>query len=70
MSIQRCQSCTKPFKVWEHKLDMPGTKEKEQITCPYCGHIIERMCNGWWNTSSLSKEEQQSFFDGNLTVFD
>ena len=27
MEIEKCQSCGKPFKVWEHKLAMPGTKE-------------------------------------------
>jgi len=70
MAIEKCQSCTKPFKVWEHKLAMPGTKEKEAITCPYCGHTIERMCNGWWNTAALSEQEQQEYLDGKLTDFD
>lgn len=67
MAIEKCQSCTKLFKVWEHKLAMPGTKEKESITCPYCGHTIERMCNGWWNTAALSEQEQQGYLDGKLT---
>jgi hypothetical protein len=49
---------------------MPGTKEKEPITCPYCGHTIERTSNGWWNTSELSEQEQQDYLSGKLTDFD
>lgn len=56
MNIEKCISCEKPFKVWEHKLAMPGTKEKESVTCTYCGHIIERMCNGWWNSAALTDQ--------------
>ena len=61
MAIEKCQSCEKPFSVLEHKLAMPGTKEKEPITCPYCHHTIERMCNGWWIISSLSEKEQNDY---------
>ena len=42
MGIEKCQQCSEPFKVWEHKLAMPGTKEKEAIICPHCGFTIER----------------------------
>lgn len=62
MGIEKCQSCQKPFSVSEHKLEMPGTKEKEPITCPYCGHTIERMCNGWWVVSKLTTDEQNNFY--------
>ena len=65
MAIQKCQSCEKPFNVQEHKLQMPGTKEKEPITCPYCYHTIERMCNGWWNVTALSEQEQSDYFVDN-----
>lgn len=61
MDIEKCQSCSKPFKVWEHNLPMPGTKEKEPITCPYCGHTIQRTSNGWWNTAALTEEQQKEF---------
>jgi len=64
MNTEKCHSCEKPFKVWEHKLAMPGTKEKESVTCPYCGHSIERMCNGWWNSAALTDQEQSD----NLSV--
>ncbi len=65
MAIEKCQSCKKPFNVVEHKLPMPGTKEKESIICPYCDHLIERMCNGWWVVSALSEQEQKDYFVGN-----
>jgi hypothetical protein len=49
---------------------MPGTKEKEPITCPYCSYTIERTSNGWWNTAALSEQEQQDYLSGKLTDFD
>ena len=63
MEIEKCQSCGKPFKVWEHKLAMPGTKEKEPITCPYkeCGHTIQRTANGLWNTAELTEDQQKEY---------
>lgn len=69
MGIEKCQDCKEPFKVWEHKLAMPGTKEKEAIRCPHCGFTIERMCNGWWVTDKLSNEELKAYKDGkNLDI--
>jgi DNA-directed RNA polymerase subunit RPC12/RpoP len=70
MAIEKCQSCKKPFRVSEHNLPMPGTKEKEPITCPYCSYTIERTSNGWWNTAALSEQEQQDYLSGKLTDFD
>jgi hypothetical protein len=49
---------------------MPGTKEKEPITCPYCSYTIERTSNGWWNTAALSEEEQQDYLSEKLTDID
>ena len=68
MSIEKCQSetCQKPFSVWEHQLAMPGTKEKEPITCPYCGHTIQRTSNGWWNTEALTEQQQKDYEEGKL----
>lgn len=61
LKMEKCESCKKPFHVSEHKLGMPGTKEREPITCPYCHHTIERMTNGWWNVSAATEEEQQKY---------
>ncbi len=63
MEIEKCQSCGKPFKVHEHKLPMPGTKEKEPITCPYddCGYTIQRTSNGYWETAELSEKQQLEY---------
>lgn len=66
MSIEKCESCQKPFSVWEHQLAMPGTKEKEPITCPYCHHTIERTSNGWWNTAPLTEQQQKDYEEGKL----
>lgn len=65
MAIEKCQSCKKPFRVSEHNLSIPGTKEKEPITCPYCSYTIERTTNGWWNTATLSEKEQQVYLSEN-----
>jgi DNA-directed RNA polymerase subunit RPC12/RpoP len=63
MEIEKCQSCGKPFKVWEHKLAMPGTKEKEPLSCPYsnCGHTIQRKTSGTWETFKLTEEQQREY---------
>lgn len=63
MEIEKCQKCKEPFGVWEHNLPMPGTKEKEPITCPYCGHTIQRISNGWWNVRPLTDEQKREFLD-------
>jgi hypothetical protein len=65
MEIEKCQSCGRPFKVWEHKLAMPGTKEKEPITCPYddCGHTIQRTANGRWYSDKLTEEQQNEYLN-------
>ena len=60
--MEECTKCGKPFKVSEHNLTMPGTKEREPIICPYCNHNVdERISNGWWNTSKLSDKEIEEY---------
>ena len=49
---------------------MPGTKEKEPITCPYCHHTIERTSNGWWNTAPLTEQQQKDYEEGKLIDWD
>jgi DNA-directed RNA polymerase subunit RPC12/RpoP len=59
MDIEKCsnQECGKLFQLSEMKMAMPGTKEKEDISCPYCGHTITRMSNGVFRTHELSEEQ-------------
>ena len=66
MNIELCEfeSCQKPFNVFEHKLAMPGTREKEPVTCPHCSHTIQKSTNGWWTTSILSERQQKEFYAG------
>lgn len=63
MNIERCssQACRRPFDVSEFGGQMPGTKESEDITCPYCGHTITRRSNGVFNTHALSVEHETKF---------
>lgn len=60
MEYERCNKCDEYFVITEHKLQMPGTKEREPIICPYCKEInYERVSNGWWNTRKLTEEEKE-----------
>jgi DNA-directed RNA polymerase subunit RPC12/RpoP len=62
--MEECSNCSKPFKVTEYKLAMPGTKEREPIICPYCNQTIdERISNGWWITSKLSDKEIDEYLN-------
>lgn len=61
MDIERCSKCSHPFEITQFGGQMPGTKEREDITCPYCGHTIQRMCNGVWRTHALSKEQEERY---------
>ena len=56
--MEFCRNCKEPFYVTEHHLAMPGTKEREPISCPYCGHTIYRITNGWWNVSAIEQSER------------
>ena len=67
MSIERCQSpsCRRPFSVSEYGLHTPGTKERENITCPHCGYTYTEVSNGFFNTRALSASEEADFNDNN-----
>lgn len=60
MVLERCKKCKEYFIVTEYNLQLPGTKEQEDIICPYCGNINDqRISNGWWNTRKLTDEERK-----------
>lgn len=63
MEIERCsnEKCHRPFQVMEYKLQMPGTKEREDISCPHCGHTTTQISNGFFRTSALSPEQETEF---------
>lgn len=63
MSIERCGNveCRRPFSVSEYGLQMPGTKEREDIICPHCGHIYKKISNGFFQTKSLTPEDEATF---------
>jgi len=59
MFICTCEKCNGVFKAEEVGPKMPGCKDKELITCPYCkANCGEHMANGWFQSFKLSKEEQ------------
>jgi len=63
MSIERCGNpeCRRPFSVSEYSLQMPGTKEREDITCPNCGYTYTQVSNGFFQTKALSPQEEADF---------
>jgi DNA-directed RNA polymerase subunit RPC12/RpoP len=61
MNIERCGECKRPFDVSQIGGQMPGTKEREDISCPYCSYTIQRICNGGWRTLALSTEYEQEY---------
>lgn len=63
MKIERCSKagCQRPFEVSEFGGQMPGTKESEDITCPYCRHTITRRSNGMFQTHALSSEQEAKY---------
>ncbi len=54
MRIERCSNkdCNRPFEVSEYKLQMPGTKEREDISCPHCGYTYTQISNGFFRMRS------------------
>lgn len=63
MDIERCSNSKsrRPFEISQIGGQMPGTKEPEDIRCPYCGHTIQRMCNGVWQTHALTAEKEAEY---------
>lgn len=59
MSIETCVECGKEYGLTEIGSGMPGTKEKEDICCPYCGNTITRRSNGAFRTHKLETPSKQ-----------
>ncbi|MDD5652882.1 MAG: hypothetical protein PHT31_01805 [Candidatus Omnitrophica bacterium] len=64
MDIERCERCNRLYEVAEWGGAMPGTKEKEDIVCPYCGFTYEKMSNGTFRTFKLTPEQEASYLKG------
>ena len=64
MEIEFCNDCNKPFYVFEHDLAMPGTKEREPVSCPYCHKtVVERITNGYWRSTPMNDDEIQKYME-------
>jgi DNA-directed RNA polymerase subunit RPC12/RpoP len=61
MRIEACVSCTRPFEISEIGGGMPGTKESEDITCPYCDFTRTERSNGMFRTHKLSEEREKQW---------
>ncbi|RYF54361.1 MAG: hypothetical protein EOO27_23915 [Comamonadaceae bacterium] len=60
--IERCPACSRPFAVREIPLQMPGTKDREPIDCPYCGiNARHQTSNGYFVTSKLTPEDEAAY---------
>ena len=69
MAIETCTDCKKPFCVSEVTLAMPGTKEKEDIDCPYCHKLLrQQISNGFFRTSALTPEQEELYKQGRLKL--
>lgn len=56
--IEKCAKCGKKYQVIELGGQMPGSKESEDISCPYCNFTFQRRSNGTFRTNPLSEEQQ------------
>lgn len=56
--VEQCRNseCGKRYSVSEIGGKMPGTKESEDISCPYCGNVVTRRSNGSFITSKLPND--------------
>ena len=53
MRVETCEKCQKRYKVIEISGGMPGTREREDISCPHCGHTYTERSNGVFITRAL-----------------
>lgn len=65
MRIERCNHCERAFHVAEIGGAMPGTKEREDISCPHCRYTYTETSNGAFRTSPLSAAEERAFDESN-----
>ena len=56
--VEKCSVCNKNYQVTKYGGGLPGTKEKEDIICPYCGNTITRLSNGCFKTHPLPQDRQ------------
>ena len=58
--VELCPSCKKKFEIKEFGGHMPGSKEREDINCPYnnCNYRYTRRSNGYFRTFELPENEQ------------
>jgi hypothetical protein len=63
MKIKRCSNlkCMRPYEIYQIGGQMPGTKELEDIVCPYCNYITQEICNGSWQTYALTTEQEVEY---------
>lgn len=60
MRIEICKECNKRFSVTEMGAKLPGTKESEEIECPYCGYAFKERSNGVFRTHRIEDASDRS----------
>lgn len=56
MRVETCGKCNKRYSVTEIGGGWPGSKEKEDIRCPYCGQTFTERSNGAFITHKLEND--------------
>lgn len=56
--IENCNNCGKKYYVIEIGGGMPGGREPEEISCPFCRHTFTRRSSGGFRTTPVSEDKQ------------
>ncbi len=53
----KCPRCGASIKVSEHRMGVPGGKEREEAICPICKNVLfSEVTDGWFDVSVTSTE--------------
>lgn len=66
--MERCTNldCRRVFHASEWQLAMPGTKEREDVVCPWCGTVARtEVVNGLMRTTKATPSEEAEFNHSN-----
>lgn len=56
--IEICKKCDKKYKVEEFGVGASGSKERESISCPYCGNSHEKKTAGGFRAFKLDPKDE------------
>ncbi|HCF3826982.1 TPA: hypothetical protein NID16_005259 [Pseudomonas aeruginosa] len=59
MHVETCKKCNEEYSVTEIGGEMPGSKEPEDIRCPYCGNVYTQRSNGVFRTHKIASKSAE-----------